>query len=130
MRNLGTLCGIQKSIKDRRNFVSIIVNQNNEGLYQDLFNDITKTLNDGVENKNYSVYVIQCIEPADTARMLEHLLTRLADKLPVMDKDALESYRNRVKQTIQGIKNILVQVREKIKATRKNNLTYIKYHAK
>jgi hypothetical protein len=103
-----------KSIKDRRNFVSIIVNQNNEGLYQDLFNDITKTLNDGVENKNYSVYVIQCIELADTARMLEHLLTRLADKLPVMDKDALESYRNRVKQTIQGIKNILVQVREKI----------------
>jgi hypothetical protein len=111
-RNLGTLYGIQKSIKDRGNFVSIIVNKDNEKLTADLLNDITKTQNDGVENKNYTVYVIKSIEPDSALSMLENILTRLADKLPVMDNDALESYR--VKQNIQGIKDVLVQVREKI----------------
>ncbi|MHC6203048.1 hypothetical protein ACYULU_07625 [Breznakiellaceae bacterium SP9] len=115
--DIGTLHGIQKSIRDRGNFVSIIINKD-ESLHgieektKTLLDDINDKINNGISNKNFMVYTIKAVEATSTAAMLEAVLTRLAEKLPIMDQDTLDSYRSKlnmgvIKQTLEQIQKTI-----------------------
>jgi hypothetical protein len=96
VRNIDDLCGIQKGIIKRGNFVSILINSDEvaegSGLVKILQDDINRAINDGVPNSRYEVMTINALDPEDAGNMLNQVIKRLTTTLPVMDQEVLNVY--------------------------------------
>jgi hypothetical protein len=95
VKNVDTLCSVQKGIKERGNFASIVINQDSAPKTADLAdilrNDINRSVNDDVADSKYTVYTINARQPDDAASLLEKVLERLTDNLAVMDRQMMET---------------------------------------
>jgi hypothetical protein len=78
------------AISNRGDFVSIVINAQDAVLAEALRADIRRQVNDGQDDRYFTVLETDAAEPASvTGTVLSPLLRTLADRLPVMDVESL-----------------------------------------
>ncbi|GJD19158.1 hypothetical protein RIVM261_041140 [Rivularia sp. IAM M-261] len=100
-------------------FVMIIVNfgeQDDEELYRILINDIHKQLNENKPNSRYEVLTCNAVKP-DSVRedVLVPVLNHLTSRLPIMDRDIIDSSFTQWKATVEKINVAIEELEESLR---------------
>ncbi len=111
------------SIRNRGDFVYLVINRRpeDEALAAALRADIVRQVNDGQENRFFTILTVSVADPeAVRADVLSPLLNALADRLPVMDREFLSGARERadaVSSTIRSTLRDLAATLSRVKST-------------
>jgi hypothetical protein len=119
VNNIDNLYGIQKAINNRGNFICILINKDKEaeqkGLVKILQDDINRGINDGKPDSKFNVYTINAKEKADVDTVLEQILNRLTDNLPVMDGEVLDAALRQQESIENDLGELLSGINKKIR---------------
>ena len=138
-----------RSFQDRKDFVSILINQDSRATSEQLKalrNHILREVNQGENNKVFNVIEADAIDPKNIGKqLLTPVLEHLANRLDIMDKqiikgtfDSYEAIEERISDLIQALnKNIKLptmdtskreMIEDQVKALRSNiNLQLVNY---
>jgi hypothetical protein len=105
------------AIKQRRDFVSIVVNSEpNSKLLQVLLDQITNQVNEEIPDKHYRVLQCNAKDPSSVRNsLLAPCLEHLAERLTIMDLEVIESAKSEWLTTIQRIKVVLKDLKDGLK---------------
>jgi hypothetical protein len=101
------------SIRNRGDFVYVVINRRpeDEALAAALRADIVRQVNDGEENRFFTILTASAADPeAVRADVLSPLLHALANRLPVMDGEFLSGARERAEALSSMIRSILQEL--------------------
>ncbi len=125
-----------EGISKQGNFVIIVVNygeKDDEELYQKLINDVHQKLNENEPNSRYRVLTCNAQEPNSVREeVLVPVLNHLIDRLPVMDKEIIDSSLTQWQGTVEKITIAIAELQTSLRtfpsqtSQQGNNFAFIK----
>lgn len=108
---------VRGAIKQRRDFVIIVVNDNGESeLCQILLDDITRQANEGIRDKHYRVLQCNALDSSSVRNsLLVPCLEHLAERLPIMDREVIDSAKSEWLTTVKRIQAALKDLKDGLK---------------
>ncbi len=113
---LNLICQAVEGLSKPGNFVLIVINhpakdEKDQELYQILINDVHKQLNENEPHSRYQVLTCNA-KDSDSVReqVLEPALNHLIERLPLMDKEVIDSSLTQWQETVQKISTAIQKV--------------------